>query len=74
MSTQTYITAEEAVKIVQSGNRVFIHGSAATPLHLIKALQNRHQELKNVELVSITTLGDVKFDLPEYHGAFFFKS
>ncbi|RYE25255.1 MAG: acetyl-CoA hydrolase/transferase family protein [Sphingobacteriaceae bacterium] len=74
MSTDMYITAEEAVKIVQSGNRVFIHGSAATPLHLIKALQSRHQELKNVELVSITTLGDVKFDLPEYHGAFFFKS
>lgn len=74
MATEKYITAEEAVKIVQSGNRVFIHGSAATPLHLIKALQNRHRELKNVELVSITTLGDVKFDLPEYHGAFFFKS
>ncbi|MGI4729338.1 MAG: acetyl-CoA hydrolase/transferase family protein [Janthinobacterium lividum] len=74
MVTEKYISAEEAVKVVQSGNRVFIHGSAATPLHLIKALQNRHRELKNVELVSITTLGDVKFNLPEYSGAFFFKS
>lgn len=74
MANEKYISAEEAVKIVESGNRVFIHGSAATPLHLIKALQSRHQELKNVELVSITTLGDLKFDLPEYHGAFFFKS
>ncbi|MGI4899026.1 MAG: acetyl-CoA hydrolase/transferase family protein [Janthinobacterium lividum] len=74
MAAEKYITADEAVKIVQSGNRVFIHGSAATPLHLIKALQSRHNELKNVELVSITTLGDVKFDLPEYSGAFFFKS
>lgn len=69
-----YISAEEAVKKVKSGNRVFLHGSAATPVHLIKALQNRHQELKEVELVSITTLGDVDFNNPVYRHSFFFNS
>ena len=69
-----YVSAEEAVKIVKSGDRVFIHGSAATPVHLIKALQNRHEELKNIELVSITNLGDVDFDKPEYRKSFFFNS
>ncbi|MBD3748696.1 MAG: acetyl-CoA hydrolase/transferase family protein [Sphingobacteriales bacterium] len=69
-----YIPAEEAVKCVQSHQRVFLHGSAATPSLLIKALQNRYQELKNVELVSITTLGDSTFDDPKFHGHFFFNS
>lgn len=69
-----YISAEEALKIVKPGQRVFLHGSAATPECLVEALQNRHQELSNVELVSITTLGNVNFDRPEYRKSFFFNS
>jgi len=74
MIEATYITAEEAVKIVKPGDRVFIHGSAATPAHLVEALQARHNELYNVELVSITTMGEVNFDKPEHRKAFFFNS
>jgi acyl-CoA hydrolase len=70
----TYINANEAVKYIQPGNRVFIHGGAATPLHLVKAMQQRCHELYNIELVSITTLGDVNFDKPEYRKSFFFNS
>lgn len=69
-----YISAAEAVKAVKSGDRVFLHGSAATPVHLIKALQHRYQELENVELVSITTLGDVNFNDEKYRNSFFFNS
>jgi acyl-CoA hydrolase len=69
-----YVTAEEAVKIVRSGNRVFIHGSAATPVHLINALHARHEEIENIELVSITNLGDIDFNRPEYRNKFFFNS
>ena len=69
-----YTTADEAVRLVGSGNRVFIHGSAATPVYLIKALQARHTELKDVELVSITNMGDIDFDKPEYRKSFFFNS
>ena len=74
MNEQTYISAEEAVQVIKSGNRVFIHGSAATPIPLIEALQARHAELKNVELVSITTLGHVTFLKPEYGDAFFYNA
>lgn len=74
MSDISYTTAAEAVKCVQSGNRVFIHGSAATPVHLLRALQNRHADLRDVELVSITTLGDVDFDNPLYRKSFFVNS
>jgi acyl-CoA hydrolase len=71
---ERYITAEKAVEVIRSGDRVFLHGSAATPVHLIKALQARHNELEDVELVSITTLGDISFDKPEYRKSFFFNS
>ncbi len=74
MSDTTYITADEAVKHIKPGNRVFIHGSAATPVHLVEALQKRHHELYNIELVSITTLGDVNFDRPEHRKSFYFNS
>lgn len=68
-----YISAAEAVQLVQSGHRVFLHGSAATPIHLIEALVKRH-ELRDVELVSITTLGDLNFITPEFDNSFFFNS
>ncbi|MDE3248723.1 MAG: acetyl-CoA hydrolase/transferase family protein [Bacteroidota bacterium] len=72
--TPKYITATEAVACVQSGNRVFIHGSAATPVHLVKALQQRYNELRDVELVSITNMGDIDFMDPLYAKSFFFNS
>jgi acyl-CoA hydrolase len=74
MTTGKYSSAAEAVQLIQSNQRVFLHGSAATPVHVIKALLARHAELQNVELVSITTLGDVDFGKPEYGDSFFFNS
>ena len=74
MDQLNYSTAAEAVRVVQSGNRVFLHGSAATPVHLIEALQARHAELERVEFVSVTTLGPVTFHKPEFSKAFFFNS
>src|SRR4026209_2646756 len=68
------LSAADAVMAIQSGNRVFIHGSAATPVHIIKALQARYAELRNVELVSITTLGELNFNDPRYRESFFINS
>jgi len=68
-----YVSAQEAVRHIQSHNRVFVHGSAATPITLVQALMDRKEELRNVELVSISTLG---FDLndPSLEGHFFINS
>lgn len=74
MINQKTVSAAKAVSYIQTGNRVFLHGSAAAPVHLIKALQERHSELKDVEIVSITTLGDLDFTNPAYRGSFFFNS
>ncbi len=74
MFTPNYISADQALSYIKPGSRIFIHGSAATPIYLIAALQKRHESLHDVELVSISTLGDVNFDKPEYRKTFFFNS
>jgi acyl-CoA hydrolase len=74
MKHSIFVTVDEAVKNIHSGNRVFIHGSAATPVYLVKALQERHRELRDVELVSITTMGDLDLDNPAYQESFFVNS
>jgi len=61
-----YKTAEEAVSIIQPGNRVYIHGSAQTPLCLIKELAKQAKRLKNIELVFISVYGDIEVTKPEY--------
>jgi acyl-CoA hydrolase len=69
-----YTTAEAAVEIVKSHQRVFIQGSAATPLRLINALFNRKNELQKVELVSITTLGNIDFSPENLGDSFYINS
>ena len=60
-----YTTAEEAVRLVNSGERVFIHGSAATPVMLVNALLARAGEISNVELTSISTYGNIDWNHPK---------
>lgn len=55
------MSAEEAVKLVKSGDRVFLHTAAATPQHLVKALANRAPELRDVEIVGAHTEGPMPF-------------
>lgn len=69
-----YISAAEAVQLIESGNRVFLHGGAATPLALIQALLNRAGELRNVELVAISTHGAIDWNRPEVQESFFLNS
>ncbi len=69
-----YTSAEQAVQYIKSGQRVFIHGSAATPSVLLKALFKRSSELRKVELVSITTLGSDIFKIEDFIASFFMNS
>ncbi len=67
-------SAAEAVSLVLSGTRVFVHGSAATPHMLTRALFDRAATLHDVELVSISTMGDMGLDRPGVPAAFFLNS
>ena len=64
----------EAVALVSPGDRVFVHGSAATPLTLLHALFDRASELRDVEIISISTLGDIGLDKPGVKDAFFINA
>lgn len=69
-----YVSAEEAVKQVESNNRVFVHGSAATPLLLVNTLLKRAGEIKNVELVAISTFGEIEWNQPGVGDSFYLNS
>ena len=69
-----FVSAEEAVKSIQSGDRVLVHGSAATPKLLLDALTKRASELREVELVAISMLGDLEITKAKYSDSFYFNS
>lgn len=63
-------TAEEALRCVRSGNRVYIHPGCATPEPLAKALAARAPELADVEVVHLLTFGEAGYSDPEMEGHF----
>ncbi|MFD2245243.1 acetyl-CoA hydrolase/transferase family protein [Pontibacter ruber] len=69
-----YKTAEEALSIIKSGDRVFVQGSAATPQYLVRKLAERAPELRNVEIVSISTFGEFPLADEQYKDSFFINS
>ncbi|HEU4521545.1 MAG TPA: acetyl-CoA hydrolase/transferase C-terminal domain-containing protein [Thermoanaerobaculia bacterium] len=56
--TRRAVGPEDAVALVQSGMRVFIHGAAATPTPLIDALAAR-RDLENVQTSHLHLEGDI---------------
>ena len=64
------MTAQQAVKAICSGDRVWIQPSCGTPKPLIDALVVRAPELLDVELVHMKTLGEAAYTRPEYEGHF----
>lgn len=69
-----FLSADEAVQKIKSGQRVFVQGSAATPTALLQALFKRKNELTGVELVSISTIGADIFNPAHIGGSFFVNS
>ncbi len=71
MSFKTVSAANEAVGLIQSNQRVFIHSVAAAPVHLINAMTDRAPELRNVEIVHLHTEGEARYTAAEYADSFF---
>lgn len=65
-----FISSEEALSIVKSNDRVFIHGGSATPSRLVDALTNRHAELSNVEIAHLHTEGGAPYADPAFASSF----
>jgi acyl-CoA hydrolase len=71
---KSFKTAEEALELVQSGDRVFVHGSAATPQTLLQALTVHASRLRSVEITAVSTLGKMTIAEPGYADSFYFNS
>ncbi len=69
-----YISVEEAVSIIKSGDRIFAHGSACTPNVFYDEMARQSSRLQNVEIVSITQQGNVEVAKPEYRNSFYINS
>jgi acyl-CoA hydrolase len=69
-----YVSPAEALSVVQSNQRIYIHGSAHTPTFLLKHLALEAPRLKNVEIISISVYGDLYIDKPSFKGSFYFNS
>lgn len=65
-----YTSAQEAAKMIQSGNRVFIHSAAMTPMKLVNAMTQRYQELEDVEIIVIHTEGNALYTQDPYNQSF----
>ena len=63
-------TAERAVELVRSGDRVWIQSGCGTPEPLIEALLGRADSLRDVEIIHMKTLGSAGYTRPEYAGHF----
>ncbi|MDE5876476.1 MAG: 4-hydroxybutyrate CoA-transferase [Muribaculaceae bacterium] len=71
-----YTTAQEAVKLIESGDHVYIQGSTSVPEVLVAALADRGNELRDVTLYSAfaVTKGPAPYCKPEYKESFLVDS
>ncbi|MDO5497448.1 MAG: acetyl-CoA hydrolase/transferase C-terminal domain-containing protein [Alistipes sp.] len=73
MMTQIkFTTAQEAVKVIKSGDHVHLSSVASAPQCLIKAMceRGRNGELKDVHIHHLHTEGPAPYSEPEFEGIF----
>jgi len=61
---QRLTSAENAVKMIQSGMRVFLTGNCSVPQVVLKALVDRAPQLEKVEIVQVLTIGTADYVKP----------
>lgn len=61
-------TPDEAVKTIQSGNRIFLTGNVSVPKMTLAALVRRAPELHDVEICQALTIGPAEYVAPEMQG------
>ncbi len=61
-------TAQEAVKVIKSGNRVFLTGNVSVPQKLLAALVEYAPTLNDVEVCQALTVGSADYVGPEMEG------
>jgi acyl-CoA hydrolase len=68
------VSAQEAVKVIKSNDRVYLQAAAAVPQVLVNAMTERHEELRNVEVCHLHVEGDAPYANPELRESFHVNS
>jgi acetyl-CoA hydrolase len=68
--TVRWTSAADTVKVVRSGQRVYIGGGCGVPMVLAGELARRAPELRDVEIIHILTAGTSAWVTPEVSSAF----
>jgi len=71
-----FVSEEEAVKVIKSGDRIHIHSVACAPQKLIKAMCERgeNREFHNVKIQHLHTEGPAPYASKEFEGIFQLES
>ena len=67
-------TAEEAVKVIKSGDHLWVHAGCNNPEELIRAMTGRAGELEGVEVAHLLTFGAADYADPKYARSFRHRS
>jgi 4-hydroxybutyrate CoA-transferase len=62
------LTADEAVRKIQSGNRIFLTGNCSVPQKVLAALVEYAPNLSNVEICQALSVGPADYVSPEMEG------
>jgi len=62
------VSADEAVRHIQSGDRLFLTGNCSVPQKVLEALVKRAPELENVQICQALTIGTSDYVTPEMEG------
>ena len=65
-----FVNAAEAVSVIRSGDRVYIHPGCAVPQVLVDAMVARYEELYDVEVCHLLGVGEAEYVRPEMKGHF----
>lgn len=58
---QKMSSAEKAIEVIQAGQRIFVHGAAATPHALLTVLFLQAERLTNIELIHLHLEGKISY-------------
>ncbi len=64
------VSADEAVRVIKSGDGVYIHPGVALPDKLVKAMIDRAPELEDVLIYHILTIGNADYVKPGMENSF----
>ncbi|MCL5028867.1 MAG: 4-hydroxybutyrate CoA-transferase [Bacteroidetes bacterium] len=67
---QKIVSADEAVKVIKSGDKILAHSNCAFPTALINALVKRKDELTDIQIMHALAVGNVAYMNPEMDGHF----